>query len=467
MERRVYIDNLPLVEALSAYMSHLEQTGIFLARPNERVLTINARGRTTAAPVFARVSSPHYNASAMDGVAVAASDTFGASETSPVKLKLGREAMLVDTGDPLPEGTDAVIMIEEVDFLDPETIQIIQPAVPRQHVRLVGEDVVAGEMLVSENCRLRSLEIGALLAGGVEELVVLAKPRVAILPTGTELVSPGTELRPGDIIEFNSHLLGGMVEEWGAEPVLRPPVEDDYPALKQAVLQALSGCDLLVINAGSSAGREDFTARLIKELGQVIVHGVAIRPGKPVILGVISGKPVLGIPGYPVSAVLTMTLFARPIIYRWLGQVEPEPGRMVAQLSRKVVSQLGVEEFLRVRLGAVGDRVVATPLPRGAGTITSLVKADGILRVSSYSEGFQPGERVEVELLRPAREITSTLVAIGSHDITLDLIGSWLRKRNPAFSLSSAHVGSLGGLTALRRSEAHLAGIHLLDEVTG
>lgn len=467
MGRKVYIDNQPLTEAQSAYMSFLEETGVFRSRPTETLPVARARGRVTAGPVYARISSPHYNASAMDGVAVRAVDTFGASETSPVRLELEKQAQVVDTGDPLPEYADSVIMIEDVNFISQETFEIIQPAVPWQHVRLVGEDVVAGEMLVPENCRLRSFEIGALLAGGVNEVEVYTRPRVAVLPTGTELVTPGAVLKPGDIIEFNSHLLGGMVEEWGGEPRTLTAVADDYSALKQTIIKAIEVSDMLLINAGSSAGREDFTFQLIEELGTVVTHGVAIRPGKPVILGAIKGKPVLGLPGYPVSAVLTAELFARPLIYRWLGQAVPEQPEMEAQVSRKVVSHLGVDEFIRVKVGAVGERIIATPLPRGAGTITSLVKADGMLQVPSRSEGSLPGETVRIKLLRTPQEIRNTLVVIGSHDVTLDLIGSWLKRLHPGQSLSSAHVGSLGGLTALRRGEAHLAGIHLLDEETG
>ncbi|NPV92558.1 MAG: molybdopterin biosynthesis protein [Firmicutes bacterium] len=467
MGRKVYIDNQPLSEARAAYLKHLEETGAFGSRLTESIPTIEARGRVTARPVFASISSPHYNASAMDGIAVRAEDTFGASETSPVRLKLEEQGRVVDTGDPLPEGFNAVIMIEEISFISPDEFEIIQPASPWQHVRLVGEDVVAGEMLVPENCLLRSYEIGALLAGGAGQVTVLAKPRVAILPTGTELVPPGADLKPGDIIEFNSHLLGGMMEEWGAEVRTIPMVADDYQALKQTIQEAMPNCDLLIINAGSSAGREDFTYKLVSELGQVTVHGVAIRPGKPVILGSIAGKPVIGLPGYPVSAALTAELFARPVIYRWQGQPEPEATEIEARVNRKVVSSLGVDEFLRVKVGMVGERVIATPLPRGAGTITSLTKADGVLVVPSRWEGFLAGDEVPIILSRPLQEIKNTLAIIGSHDITLDLIGSRIKGRHPEMSLSSAHVGSLGGLAALRRKEAHLAGIHLLDEETG
>jgi putative molybdopterin biosynthesis protein len=465
--RKIYIDNVPLEEALARYLRCLREKGMLNPGQPELVPVMEGRGRVTAEPVYARLSVPHYNASAMDGVAVKAADTFGASETSPVRLKLGEQGVVVDTGDPLPEGFDAVIMIEDIQFLEAETFEIIQTAIPWQHVRTVGEDVVAGELILPANHRLRPYDLGALLAGGVMEVKVHPRPRVVFLPTGTEIVEPGQVLKPGDITEFNSQVLGGMAEEWGGQASRQPITPDDYEILKKAIREAVETADLLIINAGSSAGREDYTADLIAELGQVIVHGVAIRPGKPVILGIIQDKPVLGIPGYPVSAALTFELLARPIICRKLGQAEPVASKAAAYLTRKTPSPMGVEEFVRVKAGRVGERLVITPMARGAGVISSLVRADGILRIPRFSEGVQANEMVEIDLLRDQAEIENTSVIIGSHDVVLDLIGSWLKKLWPGSGLSSAHVGSLGGLTALRRGEAHAAGIHLLDENTG
>ncbi|BAF60797.1 molybdopterin biosynthesis enzyme [Pelotomaculum thermopropionicum SI] len=467
MKQKVYLDDLPWEEALERYLSYLREAGSLSPGRPELVPVEKALGRVTATPVYAIVSSPHYHASAMDGLAVRSADTYGASETAPKRLKVGEEAIAVDTGDPLPEGFDAVIMIEDVHYVQPDVIEIISAVPPWQHVRVVGEDVVATEMILPASHRIRPVDIGAVLAGGVNSIYVHPRPRVAILPTGTELVQPGAELKPGDIIEYNSRMLGAMVESWGAVPLRKEITADNFESLKKAVHDAVDEADVVLVNAGSSAGREDFTAGVIASLGKVLVHGVAIKPGKPVILGEVRGKPVVGVPGYPVSAYLGLELFVKPVVYGKLGTVPPAPEKIEAVVSRKMFSPLGVEEFVRVKLGQVGDKVIATPVSRGAGVLTSLVRADGIIRVPRLSEGYNAGEAAPVELLRPAGEIRETTVIIGSHDIALDVLANFLRQKYPAATLSSAHVGSLGGLAALRRGEAHCAGVHLLDEETG
>jgi putative molybdopterin biosynthesis protein len=318
-----------------------------------------------------------------------------------------------------------------------------------------------------ENHLLVPADLGAIAGSGHPQVLVRRRPRLAIQPSGTELVAPGAELQAGDIIEYNSIMLAAQATSWGAEATRLPPLRDDYARIRTAVEDALVGYDLVLVNAGSSAGAEDFTAAIVEELGQLLVHGIAIRPGHPVILGIVRGKPVIGIPGYPVSAVVTSELMVKPLVYAWLGLTEPRRPVMQATLTRKVVSPMGEEEFLRVSLGRVGDRVVATPLSRGAGIITSLVRADGIVRIPRFSEGYLAGAEVTAELLRTPQEIENTVVAIGSHDLTLDLLGSFLAGRRAGPRLSSANVGSLGGLMALQRNEAHLAGSHLLEEDTG
>ena len=467
LKREIYLEDLPWEEALEIYLAHLEGVGATKPGPAEVVAVEESLGRVTAAPVYARLSSPHYHAAAMDGFAVKASLTFGASETSPVRLAVGSEAVAVDTGDPLPAGCDAVIMIEDAHFPSPGVIEITHPVYPWQHVRPMGEDIVATEMILPAHHRIRPVDLGGLLAGGVSEVAVYPRPRVAILPTGSEVVEPGGELKPGSVIETNSRVLAGLVAEWGGIPLRKGITPDDFTALSRAVRGALEEADLVLVIAGSSAGSEDFTAKVIAHLGRVLVHGVATKPGKPVILGEINAKPVIGVPGYPVSAYLCAELFIKPLLYRKVGLLPPERPKAQAVLSRKLVSTLGIEEFVRVKLGQVGEKIMATPISRGAGLTTSLIRADGIVRVPRLSEGYGAGETVTVELLRPLEEIRETTVVIGSHDLALDVLGNYLRLLHPRASLSSAHVGSLAGLGALKRGEAHLAGTHLLDEETG
>ncbi|RYD03267.1 hypothetical protein N752_20765 [Desulforamulus aquiferis] len=391
-KRDVYLDDRPWEEALEGLLKHLEAKGTLQPANPELIAVEEALGRVTAAPIFAANSSPHYNASAMDGIAVDSALTFGASDAEPRQIKLGERAQVVDTGDPLPPGCDAVIMIEDIHFVEDDVFEITSAASPWQHVRAIGEDLVATEMILPANHTIRPVDIGGILAGGIGKIKVYSRPRVALLPTGTELVQPGTELKPGDIIEYNTRVLGAMVKTWGGEPIRRAITVDDWDKLKEAVCTAVEEADMVVINAGSSAGREDFTAQLIRELGTVLTHGAAIKPGKPVILGEVKGKPVIGIPGYPVSAALTMEIFVRPIIYRKLGSVPPEPEYAEAIISRKMPSPMGVEEFIRVKLGQVGEKIVATPISRGAGIIMSLVRADGMLRYQDFPRDIGPGK---------------------------------------------------------------------------
>jgi putative molybdopterin biosynthesis protein len=463
MPRKVYLEDIPLDEAHRRFESALAAAGPI---ESERVPVADALGRVTAGPIWAAISSPHYHGSAMDGAAVRAEDTVGASEATPVRLHLGEQAEWVDTGDPLPAGTNAVVMVEHVQQIGDE-IEIMAPVAPWQHVRAMGEDIVATELVLPEGRVLGPVDLGAAAASGCTHLEVRRRPRVAIMPTGSELVAPGSELRIGDIIEFNSLMLAGQVTEWGGEPHRLPMTPDDYQLLKTNIAGALDEHDVVVVNAGSSAGSEDHTARIVGELGELLVHGVAIRPGHPVILGVARGKPILGIPGYPVSAVLTSELFVRPLLSRMLGVVPRERPKIAARITRKVLSPMGEDEYLRVKLGKVGDRVIATPLQRGAGIIMSLVRADGIVLIPRFSEGVHAGADVTVELLCPPESVERTIVAIGSHDLTLDLLSSELAKLSPGMSLSSSNVGSLGGLIALQRGQAHLAGSHLLDVETG
>ena len=424
-------------------------------------------GRVTSQPVWARMSSPHYHSAAMDGVAVRAHETHGASRTSPLTLRLGEQALWIDTGDPIPAGYNAVIMAEDIQQSGDDEIEIMAAVADWQHVRLLGEDMVATELVLPENHRIGPSDLGAMAAAGLTEVAVRKKPVVCIIPTGTELISPGEPMEVGKIIEFNSLMMAAQVEEWGGSPVRHPIVPDDFDRIKEATLQALETSDLVILNAGSSAGSEDYTARVVSEVGQLLVHGIAVRPGHPVVLGAAGGTPIIGAPGYPVSCVLTMDIIAKPLISRLLGVVPPTRQKLQATMSRKVLSPMGEDEFMRVKVGRVGERVIATPLTRGAGVIMSLVRADGLVRIPRFSEGLEAGSVVEVDLFRSREEVENTIVAIGSHDMTLDLLGSLLHRQNAALSLASSNVGSLGGLQALRREEAHLAGSHLLDEETG
>ncbi len=469
MRRRVYLRMKSLEQARELFLERFPVGGW---REPEEVLVVEALGRVTAKGVFAKISAPTFHGAAMDGVALRAEETYSAHPDRPLVFKLGQNAYPVNTGNPLPPGTNAVVMIEDVVELEKDSIQIERPLYPWQNVRRVGEDIVATELLLPQNHRLSAYDLGALLAAGVTRIWVRPRPKVALIPTGKELLGwevweTEESLPQGKLIEFNTVVLGALLEQWGGEAKRLPIVRDDPEQLKRAVQSALEEFDLVVINAGSSAGSEDLTASVIEELGEVLIHGISMMPGKPTVLGVVQGKPVIGNPGYPVSAVVSCEQIVAPLLARLLGVDPPSRPKVKARVARKITSRIGMEEFVRVRLGQVGDKMAATPLARAAGSITTLTKADGILRVPADLEGLAEGEEVDVELLRTPQEIRRTLVAIGSHDLTLDLIHDRLRALGKGYGLASSNVGSLGGLMAVKKGQAHLAGTHLLDPQTG
>jgi len=439
----------------------------------EEISVHESPGRITAGPVFARISSPSYHSAAMDGIAVLAEDTYGATERSPKRLGVGREAAWINTGQVLPEGKNAVIMSEKLNQVDDKTIEIFSSSFPWQNVRKVGEDFVATELLFPQNHKIRPFDLGTLMGGGIFRLKVRRRPRVLIIPTGNELVNLTTlsgpsDLRKGEIIESNSSVLSCLIRECGAEPIVEDIAEDRSEKIKEILVRAVdSGPDLVILIAGSSAGKEDYTAQVIEDIGELLVHGVTIMPGKPTILGGVKGKPVIGIPGYPVSAYISFDEFVRPFLYQLQGSIPPRKASLKVAVSRDIPSRLGSEEFIRVNIGRVGERVVAIPLPRAAGSTTTLSRAEGIIRIPSLSEGMVAGEETKAELLVEPEDISNTIVSIGSHDITLDILSDEIRKRGAEIRIASGNVGSLGGLLALKKGTAHMAGSHLLDIQTG
>ncbi|MGD8821956.1 MAG: molybdopterin biosynthesis protein [Anaerolineales bacterium] len=501
--KSVYLNDIPLEQALKVFQEALEAHGLDKPFAWEEIELSQALGRTLAEPVWADRSLPHYHAAAMDGFAIRAADTDGATDRAPVTLQVTDQATYVDTGDLMPEWADAVVPIENVEAADngddprqAEAIRLRAGLAPWSHVRPMGEDMVATELVLPAGATLRPADLGAIAGSGHASVKVWRRPRVAILPTGTELVPLGTDAQPGQIVEFNSLVLAAQVKDWGGTPHRLKIVADKYDQIRQVVAQAVQNHDLVLINAGSSAGSEDFTARVVEDLGTLLVHGVAVRPGHPVILGTLDRHtsqqmqvnqaigeagladeppppgetipaivPVIGVPGYPVSAALTGEIFVEPLLARWQGRQQAQPETLKASITRKVHSSLGDDEYLRVTVGRVGERLVAAPLSRGAGVITSLVRADGLVIIPSGQQGLEAGQEVDVQLYRNLDDIERTIMILGSHDLTIDIMAQFLSPRGAR--LASANLGSLGGLMALRRGEAHLAGSHLLDPETG
>lgn len=461
-KRNLYLKTIPVEEARTKYHSAIDE---IIETKYETVKVTDSLDRITGKAIYARYSSPLFNASAMDGIAVKADDTKDATETNPVILK-ENQYVIVDTGDPIHPPCDSVIMAEDIVETD-EGVRIIASAHPWQHIRPIGEDIVSGEMILPSNHKIRAIDIGVLLSAGILEIDVVKKPEVAIFPTGTEIIEPEDQPEDGSIIESNSRMFENMVNVAGGIGHRFPPIIDDYDQIKNKVSEAVDKYDMVIINAGSSAGTEDFTVHVLRELGEVIVHGVAIKPGKPVILAIVRGKPVIGLPGYPVSAYIGFENFVTPIIQKMASRPESLTETLEAHISKRLVSSLKHKEYVRVKVGKVGDKFVAAPLARGAGAAMSLVRADGFCVIEQSSEGVEAGEKVNIELYRSKSEIENTAVVIGSHDLILDVIADIMPNQYKDMHLSSTHVGSMGGLMALKRGEAHMAPIHLLDEATG
>lgn len=477
----VYLHDIPLQDARDRIETGLKEAGLDRVLGVEEIpLDEGALGRVLADPVWAEISSPHYHASAMDGFAVRSQDTTGALETAPKTLAYQDQAVYVDTGDPIPEWANSVIPIENVEPVDddgemaevvrkPSAIRIRSAVSPWSNVRPMGEDMVATQLVIPAGQVLRPVDLGAIAGCGHHRVSVSRKPRVAILPTGTELVPVGEPVEEGEIIEYNSIVMAAQIRAWGGEADRFSIIPDRYQTIKDQVLKAAQEHDLILVNAGSSAGSEDYTAQVVEDLGRLLVHGVAVRPGHPVVIGFIPAEkgevPIIGVPGYPVSTALTGEIFVEPLLAKWLGRSPREPQEIEATLTRKMTSPAGDDDYVRVAVGKVGNRTLAAPLARGSGVITSLVRADGIVVVPSGSQGYPSGEKVNVRLYRSPEEIEKTIFAVGSHDITLDILAQFLTRHDRR--LASANVGSLGGLMALKRGEAHLAGAHLLDPESG
>ena len=469
IHRNIYLEKTPLDKALDILTSKIDVENLL---GEEVIPTVEAAGRITSTTLFAKISSPHYHSSAMDGVAVDAKDTLGATESSPLTLTAGsgpdHQAVYINTGAPLPEDKNAVIMIEDVHERGDGTIEIVSAALPYQHVRAVGEDIVATEPVAGSGQRLRPYDIGALIGSGHASVPVRKRPVVTLIPTGDEIIEPADSIpSPGKVFESNTAVISSLLKEDGAEPRRTDIIPDDVELLRNAVLTAAASSDLVIVLAGSSAGSRDFTRSVIESLGTVLVHGIAMMPGKPTILGVIGGKPVVGLPGYPVSAVLSYRFIIRPLVHRMLGLPEPVDDTIPVTVLRDIPKKTGNEELLRVHIAEIDGKFIASPLPRGAGNITTMVRADGIIRTSAMSEGLKKGDTASAILLKPKIHVINAVMIVGSHDVSLDVLSSLMGRFRLPVSLASVNVGSLGGIMALKNNECHLAGSHLLDEKTG
>ncbi len=423
---------------------------------SETVSLADAAGRVTARPLFATYSVPEIHLAAMDGIAVVSRDTREASEQQPVLIS---NAVRVNTGNVVPPGYDAVIMIEDVWEAD-GGYTIRKSAAPWQHVRPAGEDLAESEMVMPSRHRIRPHEIGGLATYGLTSPGVITV-RIGLVPTGSELVAAGTRPRPGQVVESNTLMAQAMLGEVGARCTRYPFVQDQPEQIRDAISTACGENDLVIVSAGSSAGTKDFTAEVVAGLGTVLVHGIATKPGKPAIIGKINGKPVFGLPGYPLSALTVIREIILPFLRNYGLYVPRIPARR-AVLTSSLPKEIGLDEYVLCSLGKIGERWVVSPQSRGAGVQMSAIRANAFLRVPRSAEGYSAGDIVEANLLGAEEEAENTLLVTGSHDPVLDYLADLV---NPAgVSLISTHAGSMGGIIALTKDECHAAPTHLLSE---
>ena len=471
-KRNIYLKTVPPEEAVALAKANLDRDALL---GTERVPTHEAAGRVTAGPIYARYSSPTFHAAAMDGVAVVAESTFAAREDAPVALEQGEGFLFVNTGNPLPDGKNAVVMIENVVQKDEMTVLIDGPAFPWQHVRRIGEDIVATELLIPQNRELTPSDIGALISAGIYEVEVRDRIKTIFLPTGDEVLNflDRPEPRAGQVIESNSQVFRAYAKSWGVDAQWSAPVPDDEDALREAVVDSLrKGCQMVVVGAGSSAGSKDYSKKVFESIGTVLVHGISVMPGKPSLLAVTDersgypGRLLVGAPGYPVSAIVCHEKILAPVVHWLMGKSAPERVEADIVLARKTPSRPGMREAIRLAAGRIGDNIVGAPLARGAGMISTMTKAQAVTYIPEDVEGVEQGETVRAELMVHKGDLDRVLVHVGSHDNTLDLLANELMGLSDPLRLVSSHAGSMGGLTALKAGSALFAGAHLFDPET-
>lgn len=459
LDRKIYLKKMDLDRALELYLSRLRETGFFQPR-TEKIKVSEALDRVLARAVFALRSVPRYNSAAVDGIAVRSSDTVQASKHAPKRLDRDHFA-IVNTGQPMPEGFDAVIMIEDVHFLEDGSVEIFEPVPSFHNVRTIGEDVVEYDMLFCRYHRLAPQDLSLLLAAGVFEVEVVKKPECVVVPTGDEIVDPSSELKEGSIPETNSILVKAFLERLGASVKVHDPLGDDPTKLASALQELLPTHDLVLFIGGSSAGQKDYVYRVLEKHGKVLVHGLSIRPGKPTILAIVEEKPVIGLPGFPASCFTVLERVVKPILQAWYRSSESDEDFLEAEVATRMFSSVGDDEFVRVMLAKVKDRYVCVPLKRGAATMSSLTKMDGTIVVPKGQEVIDEGKKVQVLLTASRKRIDNTVLFVGSNDPLIDRLSDLLIERG--LNLSVVNVGSLGGVRAIAKSYAHLAGVHLFD----
>src|SRR6187397_253131 len=474
-----FLEVVSAEEARSRFEKHLELKP-FAA---ENAKLADSRGRVLANDVIAAVDAPPFDRSNVDGFAVRAVDTSGASDGNPKVLTLNPEVIAcghmpvetvaagtctaIATGGVIPRGANAVVMIEQTELIEEgkPRLEVRRAVLPGQFVSFAGSDIARGETLLRRGTEIGAREIGMLAACGLARIEVVRRPKVAVLSTGDELVEPGKPLRPAGVYDSNGAIVAAAVAEAGGEPIAFGAFRDDAMVLGKAVREALDASDMVVLSGGTSKGAGDLSHRVVSQLGKpgILVHGVALKPGKPLCLAVIGDKPLVVLPGFPTSAIFTFHAFIAPLIRAQAG-LPPEAARSVdADVPVRIASELGRKEFVLVALVQGEQGLAAFPIAKGSGSVTSFSQADGFIEIDALSATLDPGTQVKVTLIGQAR--APDLVIAGSHCVALDAVLSALSGQG--ISARTIAIGSMGGVAAARRGECDLAPVHLMDPATG
>ena len=463
VKREIFLNKKNLTQAKRIWKDILDKSNYPLNLEPEVISVKDALGRIAFETVYSEQSSPFYTASAVDGIAVNARITNGTSLSTPKVLELGKDGILVNTGDPMPKGFNAVIMIEDVEITD-NKFRIFESISPYRNVRLIGEDIGIKEPLIYPNETITNAHIGVLLAGGITKVKVHRKLKALIIPTGEEIKKPGEGLKIGDIVDTNSYMIASFVKEANATPIISEILPNDERKIETFIKNKIDNVDIVIIVGGSAKGTKDLTASVINDLGKIRIHGISVQPGKPVILGTINGKPAIGMPGFPVSSFIISHIFLKYALYKMQGRNLPQTKKLKAVVHRPITSKIGVTEFIRVKLGNVDDKTVAVPLKKGAGVLSSVSNADGLLKIPFDSEGIEANSVVNIEMLKGSRDIRNQILFIGSNDPLLIRYFSFIKKKEPSFNIGIINSGSLGGLLAMSRGECNITAVHLFDE---
>ena len=479
-----FLDVVSADEARARFEQHLDLSPLAA----ETVPLAAALTRVLAHDVVAAVDAPPFDRSNVDGFALRAIDTIGASDTAPKIFRLNAEviacgdapalevnpgtATTIATGGVIPRGADAVVMIEHTELLEQGapriaiSIELRRAAAPGQFISYAGSDIARGETLLRRGARIGSREIGMLAACGLASIDVVRRPKVAVLSTGDELVAPGSPLKPASVYDSNGAIIAAAVTEAGGEPLAMGAFPDDEAALEKAVLQALAASDFVVVSGGTSKGAGDLSHRVVSRLGPpgILVHGVALKPGKPLCLGVIGTTPIVVLPGFPTSAIFTFHAFVAPVIRARAGLPPEAAQTLPARVPVRIASELGRKEFVLVSLIESDEGAIAFPTGKGSGSVTSFSQADGFLAIDALASTLDANSVVDVTLIGSAVRAPD-LVIMGSHDVALDVVVGALATRG--FTARTLAVGSLGGVAAASRGECDVAPVHLIDPESG